>query len=77
MVGLIRDQSSEIYKVLNLPDYTYPIFGIALGKVARLNKVKPRLPLEATAFKENMLSKRLKPLKNMTKFKKNMLEIDA
>ena len=51
MVGLIRDQSSEIYKVLNLPDYTYPIFGIALGKVARLNKVKPRLPLEATAFK--------------------------
>ena len=52
MVGLIRDQSSEISKVLNLPDYTYPIFGIALGKAARLNKVKPRLPLEATAFKE-------------------------
>lgn len=77
MVGLIRDQSSEISKVLNLPDYTYPIFGIALGKAARLNKVKPRLPLEATALKKNMLSKRLKPLKNMTKFKKNMLEIDA
>ncbi|MDU1525183.1 MAG: NADPH-dependent oxidoreductase [Lactococcus lactis] len=52
MVGLIRDQSSEISKVLGLPDYTYPIFGIALGKAARLNKVKPRLPLEATVFKE-------------------------
>lgn len=77
MVGLIRDQSSEISKVLNLPDYTYPIFGIALGKAARLNKVKPRLPLKQQLLKKNMLSKRLKPLKNMTKFKKNMLEIDA
>ncbi len=50
MVGLIRDQSSEISKVLNLPDYTYPIFGIALGKAARLNKVKPRLPLGSNSF---------------------------
>lgn len=52
MVGLIRDQSAEISEVLGLPDYTYPLFGIALGKAARTNAVKPRLPLEAVAFSE-------------------------
>ncbi|QDK70883.1 NADPH-dependent oxidoreductase [Lactococcus protaetiae] len=55
MVGLIRDQSAEISKVLDLPDYTYPLFGIALGRPARINKVKPRLPLEAIAFKEKYI----------------------
>ncbi|MGM9886552.1 MAG: NADPH-dependent oxidoreductase [Lactococcus sp.] len=50
MVGLIRDQSAELSAVLNLPDFTYPIFGIALGKPARLNPVKPRLPYENVVF---------------------------
>lgn len=52
MVGLIRDQSAEISEVLGLPDYTYPLFGIAIGKPARLNEVKPRLPYEAMVFPE-------------------------
>lgn len=55
MVGLIRDQSAEISDVLGLPDYTYPIFGIALGKAARLNTVKPRFPLENIAFPEKYI----------------------
>ncbi|GBG96664.1 NADPH-dependent oxidoreductase [Lactococcus termiticola] len=52
MVGLIRDQSAEISDVMGLPDYTYPLFGIALGKPARLNEVKPRLPYETVVFPE-------------------------
>ncbi|MCL2858754.1 MAG: NADPH-dependent oxidoreductase [Streptococcaceae bacterium] len=52
MVGLIRDESREISEVLNLPDYTYPLFGIALGKPARVNEVKPRLPYETIVFPE-------------------------
>ncbi|MGY3735194.1 NADPH-dependent oxidoreductase [Lactococcus taiwanensis] len=55
MVGLIRDQSAQISEVLDLPDYTYPIFGIAIGKAARLNKVKPRFPLESIAFPERYI----------------------
>ena len=55
MVGLIRDQSVEISEVLGLPDYTYPIFGIALGKAARVNAVKPRLPLETIVFPEKYI----------------------
>ncbi|MDR0298419.1 MAG: nitroreductase family protein [Streptococcaceae bacterium] len=52
MIGLIRDQSSEISDVLALPDYTYPLFGIALGKPARRNDVKPRLPYESVVMPE-------------------------
>ncbi len=55
MVGLIRDQSAEISAVLDLPDYTYPLFGIALGKPARLNAVKPRLPYETVVFPEKYI----------------------
>ncbi|MDR0199642.1 MAG: nitroreductase family protein [Streptococcaceae bacterium] len=52
IVGLIRDQSAEISEVLGLPDYTYPIFGVALGVPARKNPVKPRLPLDVVVMSE-------------------------
>ncbi|QPS70187.1 NADPH-dependent oxidoreductase [Lactococcus garvieae] len=55
MVGLIRDQSAELSKILELPDYTYPIFAIALGKAARVNPVKPRLPHDAVVFPEKYI----------------------
>lgn len=51
-VGLIRDQAAELSALLNLPDYTYPLFGLALGIPARQNAVKPRLPYEAVVFDE-------------------------
>ncbi len=52
IVGLIRDQATELSALLNLPDYTYPLFGLALGVPARQNDVKPRLPYEAVVFDE-------------------------
>ena len=51
-VGLIRDQAAELSALLNLPDYTYPLFGLAIGVPARQNAVKPRLPYEAVVFDE-------------------------
>lgn len=51
-VGLIRDQAAELSALLNLPDYTYPLFGLAIGVPARQNTVKPRLPYEAVVFDE-------------------------
>ena len=51
-VGLIREQAAELSAVLNLPDYIYPLFGLALGVPARQNDVKPRLPYEAVVFDE-------------------------
>lgn len=52
MIGLVRQSSKELSDLLHLPDYTYPIFGIALGVPKRHNPVKPRLPLEAVVFEE-------------------------
>ncbi|GFH41370.1 NADPH-dependent oxidoreductase [Pseudolactococcus insecticola] len=52
IVGLIRDQAADISKILDLPDYTYPIFGLALGVPAQSNAVKPRLPYETVVFEE-------------------------
>jgi nitroreductase len=51
-MGLLREKSVEISDVLGLPDYTYPLFGIALGRPAKVNPVKPRLPYDALVFNE-------------------------
>ncbi|MFC4651536.1 NADPH-dependent oxidoreductase [Lactococcus nasutitermitis] len=67
MIGLIRDQSEEISDVLNLPNYTYPLFGIALGKPARLNDVKPRLPYEAVVFPEKYIEQSQEVIKEYDK----------
>ncbi|GFH42977.1 NADPH-dependent oxidoreductase [Lactococcus hodotermopsidis] len=53
IVGLVREQSAEISQILNLPDYTYPLFGLALGVPSRHNDVKPRLPYETVVFDES------------------------
>ena len=52
IIGLVRYASREIAELFNLPNYTYPIFGIALGKPAQHHTVKPRLPYEAVVFEE-------------------------
>ncbi|MGY3746115.1 nitroreductase family protein [Vagococcus salmoninarum] len=43
-IGSIRKQSLAIIDLLNLPAYTLPLFGLAIGKPTVAMKVKPRLP---------------------------------
>ena len=31
IIGLVRYKSVEVAELFKLPDYTYPVFGIALG----------------------------------------------
>ena len=52
IIGLVRYKSVEIAELFNLPDYTYPVFGIALGVPNQKHDVKPRLPLENVVFEE-------------------------
>lgn len=52
VIGMIRQSSTELAELLQLPDYTYPIFGIALGVPKKKNPVKPRLPLDKVVFDE-------------------------
>ena len=52
IIGLVRYKSVELAELFNLPDYTYPVFGIALGVPNQQHDVKPRLPLENVVFEE-------------------------
>ncbi|WP_247952385.1 NADPH-dependent oxidoreductase [Streptococcus oralis] len=52
IIGLVRYKSEEVAELFNLPDYTYPVFGIALGVPDQQHDVKPRLPLNKVVFEE-------------------------
>lgn len=52
IIGLVRYKSEEVAALFNLPDYTYPVFGIALGVPDQQHEVKPRLPLNQVVFEE-------------------------
>ena len=52
IIGLVRYKSVELAELFKLPDYTYPVFGIALGVPNQKHDVKPRLPLENIVFEE-------------------------
>ena len=52
IIGLVRYKSEEVAELFNLPDYTYPVFGIALGVPNQQHEVKPRLPLNQVVFEE-------------------------
>lgn len=52
IIGMLRYCSEEVAELFRLPDYTYPVFGIALGVPNQQHAVKPRLPLEQVVFEE-------------------------
>lgn len=52
IIGLVRYKSEEVSELFKLPDYTYPVFGIALGVPNQRHDVKPRLPLSQMVFDE-------------------------
>ncbi|MBO0466534.1 nitroreductase family protein [Enterococcus plantarum] len=44
VVGSIRKHGKEISQLLNLPEYTFPLFGLSIGKPTVEMEIKPRLP---------------------------------
>ncbi len=46
-IGGIRDEIEVISEILALPDYVYPLYGLALGYPLKKNELKPRFPQEA------------------------------
>ncbi|WP_373713024.1 nitroreductase family protein [Streptococcus sp.] len=51
-IGMIRHSALAVAEVFALPDYTYPVFCIALGVPNQHFPVKPRLNLESFVFQE-------------------------
>ncbi|WP_086312910.1 hypothetical protein A5821_000475 [Enterococcus sp. 7F3_DIV0205] len=47
VVGSIRKYGKEISQLLELPEYTFPLFGLSVGKPIVEMEVKPRLPESA------------------------------
>ena len=75
IIGLVRYKSVELAELFKLPDYTYPVFGIALGVPNQKHDVKPRLPLENVVFEEEYQEQTLRLLKLMTVCRLNMQEL--
>lgn len=51
-IGAVRAQPSEIVKLLDLPEYVFPVCGLALGYPDEASAIKPRLPMDAIFHKE-------------------------
>lgn len=53
MVGALRKMTSTLIKEFNLPPYTFPLLGLAIGYPSTENKKQstPRLPLESLLHK--------------------------
>ena len=44
-IGSIRNNIKQVAELLNLPKYTFPLFGMTIGVPKVLNQTKPRLPM--------------------------------
>lgn len=47
-VSAIRNEAAEVARILALPDYVFPVAGLAIGWPAKLAEVAMRLPLSQT-----------------------------
>lgn len=54
IIGGIRNDPSRVIQVLNLPKYTFPLFGICLGypDINQIPWLKPRIPNEISIYNE-------------------------
>jgi len=43
-LGSLRNNIKKVAKLLNLPDFTIPLFGMAIGVPKSKNQLKPRMP---------------------------------
>ncbi|WP_307188689.1 MULTISPECIES: oxygen-insensitive NADPH nitroreductase [Bacillaceae] len=52
MIGGIRNQPKEVSELLGLPDYVFPVMGLAIGAPGQDIPQKPRLPEQAVVHEE-------------------------
>jgi FMN reductase [NAD(P)H] len=60
-IGGIRKSPTEVIELLELPKYTYPVAGLALGYPSDNSKQKPRMPFETFKHNEKYNTEILKP----------------
>jgi nitroreductase len=62
-IGAIRNDPQKVIDILNLPQNTFPMFGMAIGYKGQNPVAKPRIPLENMFF-ENIYPSEKKSLKD-------------
>lgn len=73
-IGGLRMIANDLIELLNLPNYTYPIFGLCIGKPAVDMRVKPRLPKEAVYFDNHYQTQNLPQL--LADYEQTMLDFN-
>ncbi|MFA9465178.1 MAG: nitroreductase family protein [Velocimicrobium sp.] len=69
-IGGIRKNPTEMIELLHLPEYTYPVAGLALGYPSDNSRQKPRLPFETYKHIETYKTEGL--LKAINEYDKTM-----
>ncbi|WP_331270782.1 nitroreductase family protein [Bifidobacterium choloepi] len=52
ILGSVLGDIPELIKLLELPEYTYPVLGLAIGKPAQSPALKPRMPRDDQFFED-------------------------
>ena len=73
IIGLVRYKSVELAELFKLPDYTYPVFGIALGVPNQKHDVNQDCHLTSLFLKKSIKNCQWKQLKLMIVYKLSML----
>ena len=61
VIGAIRKATKEFIKMLELPEYVFPIVGTTIGVPVerKLTRVKPRVPLDTFVFEDTYNAKKV------------------
>lgn len=73
IIGLVRYEASKISQLFNLPDYTYPVFGMALGKPNQNLLSNHVCLMKRWSLRKNTVSNSAQSLRPMTVCRLSML----
>ena len=70
ILGSILNDVPRLIELMKLPEYTYPVLGLAIGKPAQQPNLKPRLPRSVQFFDNAYNSDPELMLQRMSEFKR-------
>ena len=68
ILGSILNSRTQLIDILNLPEYTYPVLGLAIGKPAQNPELKPRMSTNMQIFENRYPADNAELLENLADF---------
>ncbi len=68
ILGSILNSRTQLIDILNLPEYTYPVLGLAIGKPAQNPELKPRMSANMQIFENTYPADDAELLENLADF---------